>query len=367
VPIPFRYKLPTEHVAEKDILDLNQFVVEAASLSDAQKARKLHNKSLETGGDIDHSNRKIRYKAIFVPKRDVWETISERAGLDPEGFYHYRGGLWFVTKGMPTGVEISPPVAGAAGYWPNFYLLIEDSGVIFDLGRKAIPGRTLGFLRDYAKGVFNKFTKFQHYFKGEPETRSGPAQVHERTIAKRFEELMGATDLELGDISYLKHPNGQEAAVVAIFHELVGANVLKGYYGLQSSYRSSYDFWCKYRITAEEVGSDHKDKCVNGVLDLDTVIEFKHNGEGIIRDLDERRKYFEDITLLVCWDFDQKAFSDRQITVRTMRDHERVFNGSNFVLEFPGTYNLGAAGQKHVLALRQFIQDRVSSRRKPNE
>lgn len=57
------------------------------------------------------------------------------------------GGIYVVTKGMPTGIVIEPQTTGFSGYWSNFIMLIEDDKITFDLGRKTIPSRTKGTLK----------------------------------------------------------------------------------------------------------------------------------------------------------------------------------------------------------------------------
>jgi hypothetical protein len=172
-------------------------------------------------------------------------------------------------------------------------------------------------------------------------------------------QLERLTDLGLSSIKYSKYPDNQEAAVVAIFHELVGAGVLLGYYGLKQGYKSTYDFWGKYKIELERIGSRTRRNLV-GPVDIDVVIEFKHDGEDILQDVMFNRKFFEDIDLLVCWDLDQAKFARENVTVRVISPDEVFFYGSNYVLEWPGAYNLGTHGTKPVLALKKFIEDLVA-------
>jgi hypothetical protein len=83
---------------------------------------------------------------------------------------------------------------------------------------------------------------------------------------EQFAELRSLSDLGLPGIGYLKHPDGQEAAVMALFHELVGAGILKGYQRYRSELRETYDLWGHYRIQKELVGRNHQGVAVLGRL-----------------------------------------------------------------------------------------------------
>lgn len=87
------------------------------------------------------------------------------------------------------------------------------------------------------------------------------------------------------------------------------------------------------------------------------VIEFKYVAEDIIQDLSSDIKFFNDMDLLVCWDLDEQKFAKNSIEVDQIAKEDVLFYGSNYKLTWPGSYNLGAASEKPVLALRKFIED----------
>lgn len=63
--------------------------------------------------------------------------------------------------------------------------------------------------------------------------------------------------------------------------------------------------------------------------------------------------------LLVCWDLDEQKFAANAIDVEQLPDDNVLFYGSNYKLKWPGAYNLGAASEKNVLALRRFIENYI--------
>ncbi|MED4461876.1 ATP-binding protein [Metabacillus fastidiosus] len=360
-----KYMLPEDFIEEKEnILDLDKLKVEIGVLSDSQKSKKLHKKVLLKKGWVKRSGRKINFYAFFASSPKFWEEISnvnELYFVDSEGNKTnlYESGIYIATKGMPTGIRLEPPITGAQSYWRRFYIILEDDGIVFDLGRKSVPNRTVGMLRSLAKTLFNEFLPFINYVNQDPSTKPGTnttVQQHEKN--KAFEKLHKIADLGLEEINYLKNPDGQEAAVVAIFHELIGAGLLKGYYGMKTGYKLTYDNWGVYRIDRKLIGDDFYSMAnEDGVIEVPVIIEHKFKAEKILKEFKDNMKFFADIDLIVCWDLDENEFAKEQVQVEPLKKSEVFFYGSNYKLTWPGAYNLGSAGEKYVLSLRKFIED----------
>lgn len=364
VPLKPIYMLPTDFLNGSKVIDLEEFKKTASTLDDRQKTKKLQGKVLSKIGSEQRSGRKINYYCVLVPSRKTWSEISEKNQLltkDDEGkdIPLYTGGIYIATKGMPTGITLDSPISGYSGYWPSFYIILEDDSIVFDLGRKTIPSRTKGLFKDIAKSLFNEFLPYIKYVTSDPETILGTnttIQQYERS--RMFEDISKLPDLGIDEILYSKNPDGQEAAIVSIFHELLGAGVLKGYYTLKTGYKQTYDSWGIYKINKEFVG----EKCRvlannNEIIELPCVIEFKYKAESILDDFEKNIKYFTDIDLIVCWDIDEVIFSKQQVVVELIDEDDVFFYGSNYKLVWPGSYNLGAASEKSVLSLRKFITD----------
>ena len=359
------YMLPQEFISK--VIELGKFKSVAATLDDRQKAKKLQGKAIVKQGSETRSGRRINYYAFFAPTRNLWREISEKNKLfinvGGEKKLLYRGGIYVGVKGMPTGILIEPPVTGYAGYWPNFYIILEDDNIKMDVGRKSIPGRTKGILKDIAKNIFQEFLPFIKYATADPAVTAGTfttIQQYERK--KEFDKLKKLPDLGIEKINYLKHPDGQEAGVVALFHELVASGILKGYYTLKTGYKQTYDLWGIYRIKKDYISkSFHHLANEYGIIEYEIIIEFKYKAEDILSDFEKNIKYFTDIDLIVCWDLDETKFAKQGVKVEPLNKEDIFFYGSNYKLIWPGAYNLGSASEKPVLALRKFIQDYVAS------
>lgn len=354
-------------VLDNGTVDLENFKRLAANLDDRQKSRRLQGKAIIKKGCIDRGGKRINYYTFFAPSRQLWKDISEKfkffkTNEQGERQYLFEGGIFIATRGMPTGIQLEPPSTGYAGYWPNFLILLEDDSITFDLGRKSIPGRTKGILREIAKTLFNEFIPVVGYATSDPPVTSVSSTIQYAEKTKEFENLKKLPDINLSRLPYLKYPDGQEAAVVAIFHEMVAAGILRGYHTLRTGYRQTYDLWGIYSVTPDCVGKNFQNLAnANGRIELPIVVEFKHNAEDILDDALRNIKYFGDIDLIVCWDFDENAFARQNVTVEAMPVEDVLFNGTNFRLIWPAAYNLGPYSEKPLISLRRLIHDLQSS------
>lgn len=225
-----RYLLPTEPLKGSGLEDLDGFQIwlKEADRSDQEKRRKLLNKIVWTKGKKVQSGREIRYWSCFVPRRDYWHKLSEKAGVTIEiketenpveerpgvGF---SGGFQTATKGMPTGIAIELKPRGSAGYVPNFFVLIDDPSLRFDIGRKSVHGRQQGLLRQIAYENFREYINNVRRYLGGDIDDTGDWDRDET-----FAEVEGLPNLNSKKSRFVKRPNGQEATVAGMFFERVG-------------------------------------------------------------------------------------------------------------------------------------------------
>lgn len=168
------YLLPITRLRKSAFISLRDYQDwNTGEKTDAEKRRKLAHKIIYHDDETYRSGRNIRFWACLVPKRKWWDIISNNSkivsdeilNIDPDeraarfgnADYLFSGGMYTSTKGMPTGIRSEMIVKGWAGYLPNFFIIIDDPNLSFDIGRKSIPSRQLGMLRDIASDVFQNF------------------------------------------------------------------------------------------------------------------------------------------------------------------------------------------------------------------
>ncbi len=200
-----RYLLPVESANKNEYISIDEFQawMKEADRSDTEKRRKLLNKIVFAKGKKWQGGREIRYWSCFVPRREFWKILSQKFGivfppdednaLSIEEMYGlgFNGGFATSTKGMPTGISIEMKPRGSAGYVPNFFIIVDDPSLRFDIGRKSIQGRQQGMLREIAYENFRDYiNKTRKYMGGaaDPDTTGWDRD-------EVFEEVNGLPDL----------------------------------------------------------------------------------------------------------------------------------------------------------------------------
>jgi hypothetical protein len=236
------------------------------------------------------NNREIRYWSCFVPKREYWSRLSQKAGiifnvdesgvpLDDKPGVGFAGGFLTSTKGMPTGISIELKPRGSAGYVPNFFMIVDDPSINFDIGRKSIHGRQQGMLREIAYEAFREYINItRRYMGGEIDP-----DIAEWDRDEVFEEVSGLPDLNSPKSRFVKRPNSQEATVAAMFFEMIGRGHFKDVQPLISGYKGRYDLYAKWKSRR-------------------IVMEFKFDLTGLFRDFNEEKKMFNEINVVVLWE-----------------------------------------------------------------
>ena len=340
------YLLPTEPTKSSDTEDLDNFKewVAEQDRSDQEKRRKLMNKIVWTKGKSQKAGREIRYWSFFVPRREYWRKLSQGMGVvfppddatspaenEPRG--QFAGGFETSTKGMLTGVSIELKPRGSAGYVPNFFIIVDDPTLNFDIGRKSVHGRQQAMLREIAYDNFREFINITRRYMGgdiDPEI----AQWDRDQV---FEEIDGLPDLNSKKSRFAKRPNSQEATVAAMFFEQIGRGEFKDVKPLISGYKERYDLYAKWKTRR-------------------LVIEFKFDLAGLFGDFTDERKMFNEINVVVIWEVTE---ADRIQAMRRGLGVEAVQESTLTDYQgFPGAsqrLTLGDANPVYVVELKRLI------------
>ncbi|MFN4296548.1 MAG: ATP-binding protein [Brevundimonas sp.] len=347
------YLLPIEGLKSDDFIAVDQYLDwrNEGDRSDAEKRRKLKDKIVYTVGKKYQAGRDIKYWSCFVPNRAVWQKLSEFRGLsdpsDSDGTangddmfrgFKFSGGLATSSKGMPTGIFLELKPRGSAGYFPNFFIIVEDPSLSFDIGRKSIQGRQQGMLREIAYEQFRAYINdFVKYISGSIDD---PDPSYDRE--ELFAEIASIAELESTASRFVKRPNSQEATVAAMFFEQVGKGKFASFSPHISGYRNRYDLYGRIGARSQ-------------------VVEFKFDLSGLFRDFSDERKMFDEINTVVLWEVTER---DRAIVAKRGLTLTEIGTGllSAASSKFPDAhFNLNLDGVKsiEIVSMRKIL--------KPNE
>lgn len=343
-----QYLLPTEGLKGQDVISIDDYVEwrTEGDRSDTEKRRKLKDKVIFRSGKKYQAGRDLKYWACFVPNRAVWQKLSEihELSLDEadtstsdEMYYTYAfsGGLQTSSKGMPTGISLELKPRGSAGYVPNFFIIIEDPSLSFDIGRKAIQTRQQGMLREVAYEQFRDFINtVVKYVSGSIDE---PDPTYDRE--ELFAEIRELPDLDSKQTRFLKRPDGQEATVAGLFFECMGRGLFEGFEPYISGYKGRYDLY--------------------GRIDKKSfVLEFKYDLSGLFRDFTDERKMFDEVDLVVVWEItekDRKTASNRGLTITSVEGG--VLSAGD--TRFPGAHyrmNIDGVNSVEILCMNRIIE-----------
>lgn len=266
----------------------------------------------------------IRVYGVMLPSNNAFDDVATSQSLTlemPHGAAPLiKSGIFVSTKSMPTGIEIEPAAMGAyPAYYKRCHFVVESDKIEFDLGRKSMHWRPKRRLQEAVGQLFVEFEKVAT-FQGDPPkrripTHESPAERKHR-IALEWESIKARHDLNWPGLAFAKVPTKQEAAVAALFHELVASNKLDGYLPLATGYSSQYDLHALY-----------------GQQKLPIVIEFKHQLESIVDDFREGVKVQGDVDLLVCWDVDEAKLATVGLTLQNC--DKTFYSGVTHELHLP--------------------------------
>jgi hypothetical protein len=292
----------------------------------APDARRKFLRNKVVTGRVTSDDGTIEVYGVMLPGNRAFSEIAAANHLTPasdgDSDPLVRSGIFVSTKSMPTGIEIEPANKGAyPAYYKRCFFLVESNRIPFDLGRKSMHWRPKQRLQDVVADLFLKFEQVAK-FQGDPQSprpTSESRAERKNRIKKEWKEIHDRHDLDWPGIKFGKYPTRQEAAVAALFHELIGAGKIKNLRPLATGYSSQYDLHAAHLKDDEEI---------------DVVIEFKARLENVIADFREGTKTTDDIDLLVCWDVEEEKLALVGLSLTPVTS-EAEFDGVTHELHLP--------------------------------
>lgn len=290
---------------------------------------------------------------------------AERAGKEvdlPDEPGDIEPGIYLSVRGMPTGIVLPFPTGTTeAGYWNNFYFLVEADWLSFDAGRKVVPGRTQEVIKRTCKVIWDEMRAWKTRFVGQEGEDSVDQFAEEQKALARLDRVQAYPNLGLGKIPFAREPQNEQATI-AIFHEILGCGLLKGYQTLDVNTASTYDAVVRYSLSGDDVGAQAlqlwreklNKRTLQSVEFFPLNLEFKFEAADILEDLEDKTKYLEQIHLLVCWTCDDHRFEDAGVSVQSVERDAELFNGAAKRLEFGASFSTQRS--VYVVELKELIK-----------
>lgn len=276
----------------------------------------------------------------FVSTAKTWTKWRDESLQINKNSDILRGGLIIASDHMVQGDRLIIPLTSAIGYQANTHIIVHFEDGNPDMGRKAFQPELKSLAEDLSKRVVDIFKKYISLMRedaGNP-IQSASRELQNWLLAQELWRSQNPLEYKDGDLSlaFMSAPQSEQD-VIALFHELIGMSVVRGY----GIYATSENFRYDSLILTE-----YPDQCY--AFDINTnrlgvalpqiangpsgamILEYKFNMDGLIADFDKEVKYARDIGLCVCWELGtsyKEHYSIESLLIGS-NGSDRVFYGS---------------------------------------
>lgn len=333
---------------------------------------------------IVEESKEFAYYALLC-RTFYYKNLSEEIGIaspslgeenestsDTQFETELSSGIFACKKGMPLGAIVEPPKRVLAGFWRMMFILINCDSMRTEPGRKKLHVDDELLIRRVAGKVYDKLIKYHHYF--IPRDPDEEIESLLRNVQKAIDDTKNHRQNypltnPANKITMSVEP-ANEQMLIALFHELIGAGILKGYKAHRLSAAETYDGIYEYKIEKSHIGSEHwnewlqsfpakerKEKEDSGYYHVDLIIvEFKMHLEKIITDFLQKTKYHPHIKLIVAWDANKDSIKRRGWLLEDLPQPKQKFYGAKWRLRPSAEGQTRGILATDVLLLKDFLR-----------
>lgn len=291
---------------------------------------------------------KLTAYAAHLDSRKTFLKFNESLGLR-EGIEFLHGGLLIASDSMPQGEMLIIPLKRYIGYQRNTFVIVHLSQGNPDLGRKVFQPEIKNLSEKISEKLTNHLLKYREYVK--QDTGSIPTLLPNKALHdwKRDQENWrdskpSGFDIISKGLTYISIPR-EEQDVVAVYNQLIGAQVIKGIRFFSTTHHDRYDALIEYFYDDKSVFFNNE-VCKLGIRnDLDLpyqsepkVLEYKFDFDSILDDFDKEIKFYNHIDFVVCWKASGKY--KEQLSLKPLlpayEGNIREFYGSTHQAFMPG-------------------------------
>jgi hypothetical protein len=247
----------------------------------------------------------------FLSSSKQWQTFNDDVLGLRRGQRIMQGGLQLACDGMVQGDPLVIPLTSTIGYQANAHIIVHFSDGNPDMGRKVFQPELKRLAEKLSVRVVTIFKRFLQHRRPDagPPSVAASKQLYEwkKEQEKHREQKQLSLILNNIRLALVSEPQ-KEQDVIALFHELLGCGVLKGYNIFATSQSETYDSLYELEYPNELVYKFDRasrplavaDRYV-GVVTEPKVLEYKYDFEYLLDDIEQDAKSASHINLVVCW------------------------------------------------------------------
>jgi len=286
---------------------------------------------LRPGGDfesaLDNDEDRIvaeRHNVVvygaFLSSAKQWNYFNDEVLQLRKGQRIMQGGLQLACDSMVQGDPFVIPLTSTIGYQANAHVIVHFTEGNPDMGRKVFQPELKSLAERLAVRAVTIFKRYLQHRKPDsgPVATTASKVLHDWKRAQ--EDYRNQRPLSFqstsGQLSLVSEPQ-QEQDVIALFHELMGLGVLRGYQVFATSQHETYDsLYALSYPASDEFRFRREDRPLgvnHALVPHETeprVLEYKYDFDSLIDDLEQEAKSANHIDLVVCWTT-SKRYKDR--------------------------------------------------------
>lgn len=254
---------------------------------------------------------RVTVYAAFLSSSKQWADFNDNTLGLRKGQRIMQGGLQIACDGMVQGDPVVIPLTSTIGYQANAHVIVHLTDGNPDMGRKVFQPEVKRLAEKLAVRtvtVFKRFLQLRRPEAGPPSISAGKA-LHE--WKKLQESHRDSNPLSLswnGNRLHILSEPQQEQDVIALFHQLLGMGLLKGYRIFATSQSETYDSLYEmeypddisYRFEQSTRPFGIADRYLNSSTEP-RVLEYKYDFDGLLDDFEQEVKSQSHIQLVICW------------------------------------------------------------------
>lgn len=267
---------------------------------------------------ITNENRQLveRHNVVvygaFLSSAKQWGEFNDETLKLRKNTRLLHGGLQLASDGMVQGDLSVIPLTSTIGYQANSHVIVHFTDGNPDMGRKVFQPELKTLADNLSVRAVNIFKRhLQHMRPDTGASQIPPSKaLHEWKRAQEQHRDKNPLSLKFNEtpLALISTPQ-QEQDVIALFHELIGAAVIKGIRIFATSQNETYDSLIELDYAEREDFKYDKQRNPLGVSgDLPfpyssepQVLEYKYDFDSLIYDFSKEIKYPQHISLVVCW------------------------------------------------------------------
>jgi hypothetical protein len=244
----------------------------------------------------------------FTHASEFWDDHNRKIWGN-DGIEQFHHGIVYATRSQKIGEQARIDFTFRSGDFNRAFILLSMENLKADIGRKSLPEEVDIFANFFANAVHDKFTDEDDCLR--PNSSSFD-ETQERELEALLDKAYELEPIDAKGLDFVKTPK-EEQDVIALFFDLLGKGIIRGYEIYSTHIHRTYDGVGKFYLQEKPENiydpktnrlGIAKHKFVKGVVESPKrcYIEFKYSTDGIVKDVMTTAKRLQDIKWLICWE-----------------------------------------------------------------